>query len=126
MSHMDDHHPHFGTAYFVSQNNIGQGDVVAFMYKGKQRTAFVLHENYEGKMHALDMSLTPRQVLIDQVVDVMYQTPIPYEVYHREVYKVAKGFDSYRTYFVKEISQLRRIGYYLTKKKKFKNGEQVE
>jgi hypothetical protein len=111
-----DHRPHFGVAYFVRHSDLSAGDVVTFMYKGKMRWAFVLDPDYEGKMHALTLELTPRSTLINEVIDMMYETPMPADLYDRAVYKVASQYDSYRTYFVKDLQQLRRLPYHLTAK----------
>jgi hypothetical protein len=120
MSYLAEHKPHFGVAYFVRHSDLEPGDVVSFSYKGIQRWAFILHPDWGGKMHALTLELTPRQTIIDQVVDIMYETDAPQDMYEWEVYKVAKTFDSYRTYFVDEMRGTRRLPYYLTDKPKLK------
>jgi hypothetical protein len=119
-NYMSEHHPHFGTAYFVSKDVVSPGDVVTFDYKGKTRYVFVLDGDFEGKLHGLTLELTPRATLRDTVIDAMYDTAEPVILYERAVYKVAKSFDSYRTYFVDEIKLLRRMPYYLKAKPKVK------
>jgi hypothetical protein len=113
---LTEHRPHFGTPYFVSIESLGPGDVATFQYKGKMRWAFVLHANWEKKMHALTLELVPRKVLETEVIDAMYETDKPDELYEQAVYKIAKDYDSYRTYLISEIKLLRRMPYFLKEK----------
>ena len=113
---LNQHKPHFGVAYFVRHSDLGPGDVITFTYKGEMRWAFVLDPDFEGKCHALTLKLTPRQKLIDTVIDGMFDTDKPKTLYYNRVYKIAKEWDSYRTYFVDEMQGIRRIPYYLKPK----------
>ncbi len=115
-NYMNEHRPNFGVAYFVRYADVGPGDVITFLYKGEMRWAFVLDPNHEEKCHALTLKLTPRQKLIDTVVDGMFDTDVPKTLYYNNVYKVAKDWDSYRTYFVDQMTNVRRLPYYLTPK----------
>jgi hypothetical protein len=120
--YMVEHRPHFGTAYFVNLSNVEPGDVITFEYKDKQRWVFVLDPDYEKKLHGLTLELTPRNVLENKIIDSMYDTDKPLILYERRVYQVAKDFDSYRTYFIKDMKLVRRMPYYLKEKPVIKKG----
>jgi hypothetical protein len=120
--YLGQHQPHFGTAYFVARPEIAVGDVVTFRYKGEYspenllRWVFVLDPEYEGKLHGLTLGLTPRDTIIHEVVDAMYETPVPADLYDRAIYKVAKHLDSYRTYFIDQMTAVRRMPYFITER----------
>lgn len=133
LQYIDEHLPHLGTAYFVSFNEINSGDVISFTYKGKEpgdvkevRWVFVLDPNYKGKLHGLTLGLTPRKVVVNDVVGAMFKTDQPYDMYYHDIQRVAKKWDSYRTYFVRGIEKPRRMPYYLTDKPVFKDGERIK
>ncbi len=126
LKYLHEHKPHFGTAYFVRFSDLGAGDVISFLYDGEMRWALVLDPDYQKKMHALTMGLLPRQTLIEKVIDPMYDHGEPYSLYYRSLFKVAKGWDVYRTYDINKISQIRRMGYYLKSKPVFKDGIRIE
>lgn len=148
--YLPEHQPLFGTMQFVSKQNLNPGDVITFNYKGKEpgdttevRWVFVLDPNYtgedhfrqetsertsklvDGKLHGLTLGMTPKQELIRHVIDPMYDTDIPFDLYYSDIFKIARDWDSYRTYFVKNMNNVRRFPYFLTSKPVFKDGKRI-
>lgn len=126
LKYLPEHKPYFGIARFVRYSEIGPGDVVSFVYDGEMRWVLVLDPNYKAKMHALTLGLLPRSTLISRVIDPMYDHGEPYDLYYKALFKVAEGWDVYRTYNVNKIRQVRRMTYYVKPKPLFKNGIRVE
>lgn len=116
IKYLNEHKPHFGTAYFVKKSDISIGDIITFDYKNEQRWAFVLDPDYEGKMHAFTLGLIPRKVLVEEVINAMFDWSEPYDLYYESLASIAKEWDSYRTFIVNEIQSPRRMGYYITPK----------
>lgn len=114
--YLSEHKPHFGVAYYVKFSDINSGDVIAFKYKNEMRWVFVLDPNFDGKLHGLTLGLTPRSLLINEVVDAMFDLTQPYDLYYEDIYHIARDWDSYRTYFASEIKNPRRMAYYITPK----------
>lgn len=125
IKYLQEHKPHFGTARFVSINKLASGDVISFMYEGEQRWVMVLDPDYNGKLHGLTLGLLPRNTLIEKVIDPMYDHGEPYELYYKALFKVAAGWDVYRTFNIPKIRQIRRMAYYVQPKPVFKKGKRV-
>ena len=93
---------------YTAKGNPKEGDL--------QRWAFVLHPNYEGKMHALELSLIDLDVGVSPPwfslpEDGKFQFK-PYNFYHKVagVQEFIKEHDAYRTYIVDRISNMRVYG----------------
>lgn len=80
------------------------------------RWVMVLDPDYKGKLHALTLSLTPRKIILDKVVNALFESNEPAEVYIPKIQSIAAEYDSYRTYFLKNMRSIRRVPYYLTDK----------
>jgi hypothetical protein len=126
LRYLQEHKPHFGVAYFVRHSDLAPGDVISFKYKGEMRWVFVLDPEYQGKLHGLTLGLTPRQALIDTVIDPMFDHTSPISLYGQAIFKVASRWDSYRTFIISEMGTIRRMGYYVKPKPVFKDGKRVE
>jgi hypothetical protein len=92
----------------VEQSSLIFGDVVKFTYKGKPRWAFVLHPDYKGKMHVIELLVVPPTVAARQLIPVLKHDQDPYSFYHHheEIKAFVKEWDCYRTFFVSGISSL--------------------
>jgi hypothetical protein len=130
--YLPEHHPLFGTMRFVSKSDIGIGDVITFSYQGLEKKditevkwVFVLDPNWHGKLHGLTLGLTPKSELLQFVIDPMYDTELPYDLYHHDVFKVARDWDSYRTYFINKMDNTRRFPYFLTERPVIKDGKRI-
>jgi len=130
--YLPEHQPMFGTMQFVSKTQLNPGDVISFRYTGKEpgdvsevRFVFVLDPDYHDKLHGLTLGMTPKNALIRDVIDPMYDTFIPYDLYYESVFKVARSWDSYRTYFLSGMSGIRRCSYFLTDKPVWKDGKRI-
>jgi hypothetical protein len=125
LKHLHEHKPHFGAAKYVKRSEISSGDVVSFMYDGEQRWVMVLDPDFEGKLHGLTLGTLPRRTLIDKIIDPMYDHGEPYDLYYKALYKTVAKWDTYRTYNIPKIGQMRRMAYYVKPKPVFKRGQRV-
>lgn len=144
LPYLREHKPHFGEYRFVSLRDVGMGDIITFNYVGEEpykrnagratqsgyeqtRYVFVLDPLYKGKLHGLTLGLTPRSVLIRDVINPMYQYSDPLSLYYAKVREMVQNWDSYRTYNIEKIHPpVRRISYFLKNKPVFKDGIRIE
>lgn len=111
------HNPYFGRRIPVaSMTEVNEGDVLSFVYDGKQRWVFVLNPNYENKMHCLALEKMPRRVLLGEVVsfnDVKLNGGEgPKAFYEKTVgNKPVNSFDAYRTFIIEKMSKMEKVEY---------------
>lgn len=98
----------------IERNDIRVGDVIMFMYNGEERTVFVLNPEYKMKLHGLSMKAIDRRTMMVEVFAKkdLYVTPIDF--YNRVVgQETIKKTDSYRTYDLNKMGNIRRVEYQL-------------
>ena len=96
----------------IERNDIRTGDVLMFMYNGEERTVFVLNPEYKMKLHGLSLKAIDRRTMMVEVFAKrdLYVTPIDF--YNRVVsQEVIKKTDSYRTYDLNKMGNIRRVTY---------------
>jgi len=99
----------------VSLTQLGYGDTVSFTYKAKlapeagelYRVALVLHPDWMGKMHALELTKIPIPDLLGKFINPLIGRQNPYEFYHSHK-GVWTEYDAYRTFLVNRIQNITR------------------
>jgi len=93
-----------------SRQEYTRGQVITFTYKDVERWVFVVHPEWEGKIHGLDMRYIPRRDLLP-LFDVT-QALAPEQFYKTYVDKPwVKRWDAYRTYDRTKISNVKVVVY---------------
>ena len=92
------------------QTNIARGQVVGFNYGDKERWVFIVHPEWHGKIHGLDIQHIPRRDLLP-LFDVPQSIP-PEQFYKTYIDKPwVKRWDCYRTYERDAVSNVSIIIY---------------
>lgn len=88
------------------------GDVIAFVYSAKPRFVMVVHPNWEGKLHGLDLKNISRDVLLQSIVPRL-DTVVDPKIFYDTVYKkdVLYSLDAYRTYNLDKIQTIMKYDY---------------
>jgi len=87
-----------------------RGMVIAFTYKDKTRWVFIVHPEWEGKVHGLDIQHVPRRDLLP-LFDVTGALA-PEQFYKTYVDKPwLKRWNAYRTYDRDKMSNVKIISY---------------
>jgi hypothetical protein len=115
---LSDYYQAFRKPKLIAQNNLKFGDIITFTYKAKLapeegtrlRWAFVLHPNWQGKMHALELTAISPQDAMKKFIPKMKEEQDPYKWYHDvpDVKELVKHRDCYRTYLVDRMSTVLR------------------
>ena len=107
----NEHRPHLLSEELeVHRRVFVRGQVVIFNYKEKERWVFIVHPEWNGKVHGLDMQHIPRKVLLP-LFDVESALP-PEQFYKTYVNKPwVKKWDAYRTYDRNKLSNVKVVIY---------------
>lgn len=96
----------------IDKNVIQVGDVIKFMYNGEERVVFVLNPERSMKLHGLSMKAIDRRLMM---VEIFAKSDIyvsPEDFYARVISQdVIKNTDSYRTYDLNKMGNIRRVKY---------------
>jgi hypothetical protein len=111
------HKAYLGPDTNIKLENLSPGDVVRFTYKKEERIAFIVHPDWEDKVHALTFKELDRKTFINEVTPHFNRHANPQDMYETLLSRNEFVKNSYRTYFRKEITKLRRIEYTLNKRK---------
>jgi hypothetical protein len=89
------------------------GDVIEFFYNNKPRLVFVMNPEYQGLLHALDMTFVSHLDLKDVILPVMYTTDDPKMAYASTttIKDLIDDTESYRTYTIRKMMSIQRYGY---------------
>ena len=91
---------------------VERGNVISFRYKDEDRWVFVVHPDWEDKLHGLDLNYIPRTDLIP-----LFEAPSDMD--NHEFYNIyvdtdlIKGADGYRTYHLNKMTFVRVHRYEL-------------
>jgi hypothetical protein len=105
------HKAYLGPDTNIKLENLSPGDVVRFTYKKEERIAFIVHPDWDDKIHALSFDSIDRKTFINEIeyLFLVYANPqVFYEDYLRYKKEVQK---SYRTYFRRDITKLKKVKY---------------
>lgn len=116
--HLSDYYSAMRKPKITHQSQLKFGDIVTFQYHAKYkpeegtrlRWAFVLHPNWQGKMHALELTAIAPKDAIQVWIPKMKESTDPYNFYHTTegVKQLVKQEGVYRTYLVKNMSAVLR------------------
>jgi len=111
------HRSYFGRTVPVnSMSEVKEGDVISFVYDGKQRWVYVLNPDWLKKVHCLALEKIPRRVLLGEVVSF---TDVklgggegPKQFYDKNVgTKPVTSYDAYRTFNIEKMQKIEKIDY---------------
>lgn len=91
--------------------DVWPGDVVKFNYGGQERTVFVIHPNWNEKLHALSLKSIDHTTLVNGVMTKFSLTTPPEMFYKQHLKPIVSSTDSYRTYNLDKITRLRKMDY---------------
>lgn len=107
----------------IDPKNIAVGDVIRFTYNAEERTVFVLNPEWQTMLHGLSMKAIDRRTLMLEVVAKadLYRSPIDF--YARVVKgKAIQETDSYRTYDIRKMGNVRKLTYQIDERGREKAG----
>jgi hypothetical protein len=102
----------------IKVTDVWPGDVIKFNYDGKERTAFVVHPNWNEKLHALSLKSIDHTTLVNGVMKKFTLTTPPETFYKQYLKPVISNTDSYRTYNLNKITRIRKMDYSIKSSKK--------
>lgn len=109
---LSSHRSYLGDAQKIDIESVSTGDVIMFMYNGEERTVFILDPSHEMKLHGLSMNSIDRRTMMVEVFAKKDLFESPTQFYEQVIKQpVIQNTDSYRTYFVNKIGNLRRLTY---------------
>ncbi len=106
-----EHKPFFSKqSQYTRRAGLEKGQVIRFMYKGKERHLFVVHPLWEGFVHGLDLKQLPRRELL-MVINAPDEIT-SHQLYEQYVKKrEVKDRDAYRCYHPHKMGGLKLIDY---------------
>lgn len=109
-SYLGEHRKFFGEITRVSISSVEKGQVIRFNYAGKERNVFVVHGQWKGKLHGMDLAGVPRNDLLP-IVNAD-STLTEHQLYDAEIKNPrVLELNAYRTYDRGKIANLRRVHY---------------
>jgi len=82
-----------------------------FAYKGERRYAFVIHPDWENKLHALDLKFVPRKFILE-IANAPTDELTEHQLYQQYVQSgPIKKLDAYRTYDPIKITAMFKLPY---------------
>lgn len=110
VNYLEQHRKFFGDAVPITVTGIEKGQVIKFNYKGEERHVFVVHGNWKGKMHGLNLKSVPRRPFLTVINAPDSLTE--HQLYDQKIAEpIIKRLDAYRTYDRSVIANLRTIAY---------------
>ena len=110
IDYLGQHHKFFGDVNVVQLTELEKGQVIRFMYNGRERNVFVVHPKWKGKLHGLDLKFLPRRPFL-----TIINTPSKWteeKLYEMRINKpIIQKWEVFRTYDVNKISNLKLVVY---------------
>lgn len=109
-NYLGQHRKFFGEITRVPIGSVEKGQVIRFNYSGKERTVFVVHGEWKGKLHGMDLAGVPRHDFIP-IVNAD-ETLSEQQLYDKKINRPrVLELNAYRTYDRMKIANLRRVFY---------------
>jgi len=112
-NYLAEHQPYILGARSIGLAEYGEldkGMVVRFSYNGEVRYVFVIHPNWDGLLHGLDLKYVPRTYLL-QIANAPEDWD-PSKLYEEFLQRVDfKRLDSYRTYSLGKMRNVSVVAY---------------
>jgi hypothetical protein len=101
-------HKAFMTNYVpVAITKVQPGDVIRFVYEGKQKVAMVMNPKWADKLHAISLNAISRNDFKKVISDIQFMDE--QSVYERDIRQNKNH--PYRTYFLNKIKHVQRVDY---------------
>lgn len=110
INYLGQHREFFGDVTPTNRSRIEKGQVVRFIYNGKERTIFVVAANWENKLHGLDLKHVPRRVFLRAIN--ASPTLSEQQLYDKVLdHPRFRDLQAYRTFDRAKINSLRNVFY---------------
>ena len=109
-NYLGQHREFFGDVTPLSITAVKKGQVIRFNYRGKERTVFVVHGYWKGKLHGMDLAGVPRRAFLP-IVNALPSLSEK-QLYEQKINQPrVLELNAYRTYDRVKIANLRSVLY---------------